>query len=420
MQIIEENSKYHQTGGYLSVERFPYTSPDAKILLQGLEEFGLKQIDINGESQLGSTNAQTTSKNGSRQSTNVAFIRPIREKRSNLFIRTKAFVTKILIDPNTKKALGVEYTSTLTGESRKVVAKKEVIISAGAVNSPQLLMVSGIGPIEELQKYGISVIKNLSVGYNLHDHVTFTGLPVQIGDKQYNFSNFPQRLEDLYYYLSTHRGPFSSEGVSSISAFFRTEYEKSQSAPDIQLFFLGYESVYFNQFLVLPTLITPKSKGFIKLNVTDPVWGAPIIDVRYFRDDSDLKRLLQSVRISLGLFNTSAFKENNFKLIDTSLPFCNAFEYNTDDYWICVIKQYSHTLYHPVGTCKMGPEEDTEAVVDPSLRVYGINNLRVVDASVMPVIPRANTNAPTIMVAEKASDMIKHKWKGSHADASLL
>ena len=328
-----------------------------------------------------------------------------------------------MIDPNTKKALGVEYTSTLTGESRKVMSKKEVIISAGAINSPQLLMVSGIGPTDELKKNGISVLQNLSVGHNLQDHITFTGIICQVVERKSNSSTCPQRLRDLNYYLSTHSGPFSTVGVSTITAFFRTEYENSQSAPDIQLHFLANSDnpVYYNQFFVLPTLLTPKSRGFVRLNDTDPTWGAPIIQARYLTDDLDMKRILQSVRMSLGLFNTTTFQENNFKFNETPLPPCDIYDFNSDEYWICVIKQYTHTLYHPVGTCKMGPKEDSEAVVDPRLRVHGVENLRVVDASIMPDLPRGNTNAPTIMIAEKASDMIKNKWlKGSQADACFL
>ncbi|XP_033213783.1 glucose dehydrogenase [FAD, quinone]-like [Belonocnema kinseyi] len=377
------------------------------------------------------------------------------------------------------------------------MAKKEVVVSAGAINSPKLLMLYGIGSSYELQKHGIHAIQNFAVGHNLQDHVTFKGIPrgapviqaryftadldmkvmlegvrMSLGlfnipaFKQNNFklnetplsacaafqfntkayckhgihviqnlavghnlqdhvtvkgipcqvrdgSPFcPQRLDDLNYYLSTHRGPYSTTGVSTITAFFRTRYATSTRVPDMQLHFLadGGNPVYYNQFFILPTLLKPKSRGFIKLNDTDPIWGAPVIKARYFTADLDMKVMLEGVRISLGLFNTPAFKQNNFRLNETPLPACAAFQFNTEAYWICVIRQYTQTLYHPAGTCKMGPNEDPEAVVDPTLRVRGIKNLRVIDASVMPDVVRGNTNAPVIMIAEKASDMVKGHW----------
>ncbi|XP_033215763.1 glucose dehydrogenase [FAD, quinone]-like [Belonocnema kinseyi] len=410
--ILKGNAQYHQTGGYLSVERLPDITPDARIILRGLDEFGLKNMDINAQSQLGSMNLQTTSDKGSRASSNKAFLRPIRYQRPNLFIKTRTFVTKILIDQWTKTAIGVEYTNTLTGESGIFMARKEVIVSAGSINSPKLLMLSGIGPIQELQKHGINVIQNLPVGHNLQDHVTFTGIPCQIAGRMIKSPTCPQKLSYLSYYLSTNRGPFSNLGITTISAFFQTEYEQIQGAPDMQLLFRGdsTDAIFYNQFHIYPTLLTPKSRGYITLNETYPTWGAPIIQARYLADEFDMKRLLRGVRITLGLFNTRAFKENNFRFDETPSPSCAAFEFNSDGYWICMIRQYTRTVYHPIGTCKMGPKEDSEAVVDSKLRVHGVNNLCVIDASIMPTLPRGNTVAAVYMIAEKGSDMLKEKW----------
>lgn len=385
---------------------------NSKILYQALQELGYKPTDFNGKHQLGTMMVQTTSNNGSRASTNSAFIRPIRKQRSNLFIKTQAHVTKILIDPKTKKAIGVEYAHSIRGPTRKAMAKKEVILSAGVVQSPKLLMLSGIGPIDQLKKHQINLVKNLSVGHNLHDHVTFVGLIGIAGKKTAKNPKCLGKLNDLFKYFTKQKGPLASIGAAGVAAFFPTSYEKTENTPDIQLVFLGVGDIlsYYEKFVLGPILLTPKSRGYIRLNDTEPIWGNPTINPRYFSDEIDMKRLIEGVRMSLKLFNTTALKENGFKLDETPLPPCNKSEFNSDLYWDCVARHYTQTLYHTVGSCKMGPKEDTEAVVDARLRVYGINGLRVIDASIMPNVPRANTNAATIMIGEKGSDMIIQDW----------
>ncbi|XP_051164569.1 glucose dehydrogenase [FAD, quinone]-like [Leptopilina boulardi] len=410
--IVNENPEYHGTKGYLSVERFPYVDPNSKILYEALQELGYKPTDINAKHQLGTMMIQTTSNNGSRASTNSAFIRPIRNHRSNLFIKTQVYVTKVLIDSKSKRAIGVEYAHSIHGPTRKVMAKKEVILSAGVVQSPKLLMLSGIGPSEQLEKHQINVIKNLSVGHNLHDHVTFVGLIGNVGKNLTNKPNCLRKIKDLYQYFSKQNGPLASIGVAGVAAFFQTSYEQTESTPDIQLVFLAIGDVltYYEKFVLGPILLTPRSRGFIRLNDTEPIWGNPIINPRYFDDKMDMKRMIEGVRMSLKLFNTTVLKENGFELDKTPLQPCNKLEFNSDVYWDCVARQYTQTLYHTVGSCKMGPKEDTEAVVDAKLRVYGIDGLRVIDASIMPNVPRGNTNAATIMIGEKGSDMIIQNW----------
>ncbi|XP_051155524.1 glucose dehydrogenase [FAD, quinone]-like [Leptopilina boulardi] len=409
--ILEQSPNYHSTGGYQQVQRLNYKDQPTKIVFKAFLELGFNETDINGEHQIGVAHLQATSINGSRVSTNRAFIRPIRESRTNLFVKSESYVTRVLIDPGSRRATGVEYTHIPTGKSTIVYARKEVIVSSGVVNSPKLLMLSGVGPRDELEKHGIPVIKELPVGNNLHDHVSFQGLFVQINPDMVNNPKCEKRVEDLNYYLTTRDGPLSSTSITSVSAFVRTKYEKRRELPDIQFQFGNFGvSPYFQKFAILPVLLQPKSKGFVRLNFTDLIWGDPIIQPNYFTEDIDVKRMVEGIRIGLELFRTSAFTQNQFQLVIQAMPPCDKIEYNTDEYWICIIRQYTDTFYHPVGTCKMGPNDDPGAVVDTNLRVYGIQGLRVIDASIMPIVPRGNTNAPTIMVAEKASDMIKKDW----------
>ena len=408
LKVVNQNPGYHQTGGYQTVESLSYEDPHLVNIFVAILESGLNRTDPNAENQLGLALLQVTTINGTRQSSNGAFIRPIRNKRSNLFIKNQVHVTRILINPNTKKAMGVEYTSIRTGKSKRVMAKKEVIVSAGAVNSPKLLMLSGVGPTYHLRRHGIEVIQNLSVGHNLQDHITFTGITSLF---ESNVTDCKYIADRIYDYLESNSGPFSNVGLAPVTAFIQTKYETSRNAPDIQLHF-NYPTnpVFNNSFHLFPILLTPKSRGYILLNQTDPIWGSPVIIPRYFSEDFDVQRLLQAIRMTLQLFNTTTFRKNNYIFAKSPLEACDKFEFNSDDYWICNMKYTTLPFYHPVGTCKMGPKGDTEAVVDPRLRVHGIRGLRVVDASIMPTVPRGNTNAPTVMIAEKASDIIKQDW----------
>ena len=364
-------------------------------------------------------NLQTTSKNGHRQSTNTAFIKPIRNKRSNLFIETEAYVTKVIIDPQTKKTTGVEYTSIRKNLKKVMKSKKEVIVSAGTIKSPQLLMVSGIGPADDLQKHNITLIEDLQVGSSFYDHLQFSGVYILLDNETTTETTYKKKQADLNQYLKKHSGPLSAEGPATVVAFAQSEYEESESAPDIQLCFVGIKLSdkevspvlsYYDAIMFYPKLLAPQSKGYIKLNDTDPIWSSPLIYPGYLKDDLDVNRMLEGIRMGLELFDTDTFEENNYKLYDVAQQPCNNLKFNSDEYWICMLRSHTGVGAHAVGTCKMGPDDDSEAVVNPRLKVYGVDGLRVVDASIMPVIPRGNIHAATMMIAEKASDMIKEDW----------
>lgn len=413
---MENNHHYHSTGGYHSVETLSYQDQHTKNLMEASKQMGFRVLDVNGNQQLGAMVLQTTSNRGRRQSSNKAFIQPIRTKRTNLFIETEAYVTRILIDRKTKKAYGVEYTSTRSNVKKILKVRKEIILSAGAIKSPQLLMLSGIGPTGELKKHKIEVIHNSAVGKNLQDHVTFTGIYILLNN--HTDTTLEQKKEDLRTYLKNQTGPLSSIGPQIISIFGRTVYEK-QNAPDIQFLFIGAKikdldlsaiMTYYDSILFYPTLLTPKSRGTIKLNETNPVWGSPVIHPGYLTNKEDTDRLLKAIRMCLQFFGTKSFMDNNYRLYNKPQSPCDHLRWNSDEYWICLLRAKTVPGSHAAGSCKMGPKNDPEAVVDSRLRVYGVKRLRVVDASIMPIIPRGNTHAPTVMIAEKASDLIKDDW----------
>lgn len=417
--LLQLDSKYHNSGGYLTVENSPYTDRNIEAVFEALLEMGFKDVDINGEEQLGATKLQTSTKNGVRQSTNTAFLKSVRSKRKNLKIITNAHVVKLLSNKHLRKIVGVEYKNLL-GTIERVYTKKEVILSAGVFNSPKILMLSGIGPKDHLEKNKIELLYNSSVGKNLQDHLRLNALYFSL--KRKAEKSFEEKKADLNKYFDIQQGPLSSIGLGAICAFTQTKFEKRNGVPDVKLVFSGsimeqlfnnsckltLANTYYDSFSFNIELQNPESRGYLQLNSTDPVWGDPEITLNYFSKEKDHKVLMEAIRIATRINETKVFEKNEFRLIQR--PGCEEWLFNSEQYWKCIIKKYSDSGFHFVGTCKMGPKNDTQAVVDPKLRVYGVEGLRVVDASIMPVIPRGNTNAPTIMIAEKASDLIKEDW----------
>ncbi|KAK1120120.1 hypothetical protein K0M31_012844 [Melipona bicolor] len=279
--IVKDNPRYHKQHGYQSVQQFPYIDINAEILLNAWQELSYKVVDVNAKNQVGVTKVQTTSANGIRQSTNNAFIRPVRRKRRNLTIKTESYVTKLFVDHTKRRIIAVEYA--LINNRTKlntVFAKKEVILSAGSINSPKILMLSGIGPREELEKYGIRVISNLSVGKNLQDHVTTNGLVIALNFTSTN-KNISMKEEDILSYQKTHREPLSAIGTTSVSVFLQTMFQRENGVPDIQVSslaanhkdFLNNSAEFFDETVVslsyydaistFAILLSPKSRGFI-------------------------------------------------------------------------------------------------------------------------------------------------------------
>ena len=307
---------------------------------------------------------------------------------------------------------------------KTVYARKEVIVTAGAVGSPKLLMVSGIGPAEDLDEIGIKVFKNLTVGWNLQNHVGMSPVSVNIPPTASKVTSIEGMQNDVVYWLNTHLGPMSNTNFLDNIAFYQTSQEHRANLPDIKIIFTkvinnahsNYSDArftslpYYNGFTIGPQLIAPRSRGFIKLNTTDPINAPPLIYANHLTDPRDMKALIEGVRKSNQLFLTRTFRQMGYQGVKTLAPECDQYNYDTDEYYECYAKMHTNVNYHLVGTCKMGPSTDPTAVVDSRLRVHGIHGLRVMDGSIMPVITRGNTNAPIIMIAEKGSDMIKEDW----------
>lgn len=413
---------FHGVGGPLTVTQFPYHPPLSHAILQAGRELGYPVRDLNGLSHTGFMIAQTTTRNGSRLSTAKAFIRPAKD-RPNLHVLLNTTVTKVLIDPRLKMAYGVEIMQN--GVAQRVLAKMEVVISAGAVNSPQILLLSGVGPKEDLRQANVPLIHHLpGVGRNLHNHVAFF-LKFYINDSSTAPLNWATAME----YLLFRDGLMSGTGISEVTGFVNTKLaDPTKDHPDIQFFFGGYladcaktgqvgeqapnsGNATQRSITVIPTVLHPKSRGYIKLKDNNPM-AYPAIHAKYLTHPDDVTTLTEGIKIALQLTETKALKKYGFVLDKTPVAGCENLTYGCDAYWECAIRRATGPENHQGGSCRMGPVGDPGAVVDPELKVHGIDRLRVMDASIMPMITSGNTNAPVIMIAEKGADMIKRRWIG--------
>jgi choline dehydrogenase len=399
-------NQFHSKGGLLNVtQAYWFHTPIAEAFIQACAEKGIPlNNDVNGERQEGAGWFQYTMKSGKRVSTARAFLFPAM-KRSNLKVITKAIVKRIVIEAD--RASGVEF---MTGHSSTMVArvKREVIVSAGAFESPKLLMLSGIGGKDELKKHNIDAKIDLpGVGKNLQDHLFFpVSSKSNVRSNNYYIPWYRQIIELTNYFI-TKGGPMSIGPLEAV-AFLKSSPEKSR--PDIQFQFTptnaGDDSManmydinsfpLTNGYTILPTQIRPESRGVVSLKSNDPT-TPPIIDPNYLSHEEDKKILIAGGKKALEVLEAKAFDAIR---IENHLPRHR----DSDDAWLKHIRQTAECVYHPVGTCKMGNDE--MAVVDAELKVKGTTNLRVVDASIMPTLTSGNTNAPVIMIAEKASKMI--------------
>lgn len=389
-------SDYHGTGGPLNVADLRSINPLSHAFVEAGKELGFStNNDFNAAEQEGFGFYQVTQKGGKRCSTAVSYLKPAL-RRANLTVRTNAHVTRVLIESN--QVVGVEYAQDARLQTAQ--ANGEIILSGGTINSPQLLMLSGIGPADRLKHVGVVPAVDLpGVGENLKDHLFVSVAyactqPITLANAE--------TKRNIANYLLFKKGPLTSN-VAEAGAFIKTD--ANLPAPDLQFHFgpvyylnHGFTRPEGHGFTIGPTLIRPASRGHITLRSNDP-FEAPSIQPRYLESETDVQVLVNGVSLACELAQTRAFSAYRGQAVCDGLQLCANNE--IADY----IRNTVETLYHPAGTCKMG--NDAMAVVDARLRVHGVQNLRVVDASVMPEIIGGNLNAAVIMIAEKAADLIK-------------
>lgn len=388
-------------------------------MIESFEDIGFKRItEINGPEQIGVTKYHLTQSTdpGIRSSTAQEYLLPIKS-RKNFYLLKNSLVTKILLDSK-NSAHGVEIILE-NGEKINVYANKEVIVSAGAINTPQLLMLSGIGPTGELKSFNIEPKVNLPVGLNLMDHLF---VPI-----------FLTVDTNLLGVNLTGPATLDTPTIPQVATFFKLNpYNVFQEYPDFQLmhsiyrrnttalaFFCSYFVQYSDEactalvkanadkdiLLLFVVLLHPKSRGRVTIRSSDPK-ADPKINLSYFSEDEDLENTVQAIKKVISLRGTTFYRNSDSEVVDLNLSDCKDYKFMSHEYWRCYSRGMASTLWHPVGTCSMEPK----GVVDNKLKVYYTNKLRVVDASVIPFIPSGNTNAPTIMLAEKASDIIKNEY----------
>lgn len=401
--VKHHNGKYHNDKGPLTVDYYGDQVPKVNVFIEGAKEkLGVDYIDdINADRFIGYFNAQGTVSNGRRQSTAKTYLIPAKN-RTNLHIIKHAHVQKFLIN-NENEATGVEFIYK-GKHTIQVKAAIETILSAGAVSSPQVLMLSGIGPKSHLDKHKIDVKQDLPVGRNLRDHVV---VPLYFQFDRSSPANIPQSsiFDEMYKLIVHNTGLFTNLGASQLVAFLNSKNDSS--IPDYQthFFFLPKSSWQLSSYLrfmkydetiekaliqensnadigiVWVILLRPKSTGFIELK-SNSANDKPRIVPNYFSEDEDMITMIRSIKQQLSFSETEIYRKHEGEFLKFPLSKCDQYEFKSDEYFRCYVQHFSRTLYHPVGTSKMGPDSDTESVVDSQLNVKGIKRLRQADAGI--------------------------------------
>ncbi|KAJ8916064.1 hypothetical protein NQ315_010932, partial [Exocentrus adspersus] len=371
--------QYHSSGGFWSVEHHKPSIQIEYVFLEANKELGYNLTDYNSRDRSGGTVIQYNTKQGKRHD---------------------------------------------QGQTYRATAGKEVVLSAGVISSPQILMLSGLGPQHHLEELGIPVIKNLSVGASLKDHIGVFGLQFSSNMSLPN-STLREQVEE---YLKGV-GPLTSNALSHVLGWYRTNGTPTSGSPDIELVvdvtssnsefaqrFLGWNDETWDalwrdnpaSFYLNPLFLHPRSVGTVKLKSSSP-FDFPLIDYNLLSDpeDKDIDGLYEGINLIFQLVNTTAFQNIEAKPELRQLPACSTYEFLSKDYWYCYIRRLGLPVFHAVGTCAMGTDPSAGAVVDPEFKVFGIRNLRVADSSVFPFTLSSHPSADCAMIGEKVSDVIK-------------
>ncbi len=394
--------EFHGKGGPLNVAELRSGNPFQQRFLDAVRECQLPLTsDFNGPNQEGCGVYQVTQINGERCSAARAYIHPYIGKRPNLFVQTGAQVTRILFDG--KRAVGAEFQ--VGNEKKTVRARREVIVSGGAFGSPQLLMLSGVGDSAGLKAAGVTPVHHLpGVGLNLQDHPdAILGYKTKSLDTVgYSLPGAARLLSEIRRYRRERTGIVSTNFAES-GGFLKTRPELD--IPDVQLHFVialvddhARKTHLLHGFSCHVCLLRPKARGSVKLASADP-FDAPLIDPNFLGEPEDVETMVRGFKLTRRIMDAPAMMAMRERDLFTE-------GVETDDQIRDFLRRRVDTVYHPIGTCMMGPDPAT-AVVDAQLRVHGLEGLRVVDASIMPTLIGGNTNAPSIMIGEKAADMIR-------------
>lgn len=402
--------------GPVHIQESPFRTNFSNALLEAAQQYGLPLTNINaGKTQIGVSRMQSTTKGKYRFSSNSAYMVPISGSRPNLHLKMNCNVTKIIFD--NREASGVRISCP--GQDFEIAASKEVIVSAGALNSPKLLMLSGIGPIDHLTELGIPTLKDLPVGKNLMDHINAI--------TQFEVNQTIANPNDIQSYIDEGNGPLTlplgceayifsqpKNGIQTIEQLFISSPVTPILANAMGMKPNIYQSVFEPHlqkpgFMVYSLLQKPKSRGYLQLRDINPL-SPPKIFPNFLTHPEDVDTIVEGIEEVVKIASQPALQKWNATLLKEDISPCNRLEFKSNHYYRCLTRTITNTLYHYSGTCKMGRQDDRTSVVSPDLKVYGVKKLRVVDASIMPEIPTGHLNVMTMMIGEKAADLIKKQY----------